>query len=131
MCLNQADHVFKPRLEAVEVLRDNATSSPPVFMESNYAADLGLQDGAASTAPGDEVHPEVVPDDGHRQEVDGADPPAKRHRTTTMDDPEIDGEPFEADELELAVAELMEEAPTFDAEVGPHLGGQAEATPTE
>ena len=100
-------------------------------MESNYATELGLQEGAASTAPGDEIHPDVAPEDGHRQETGDEEPSAKRQRTTTMDDPDIDGEPFEADELELALAEIMEEAPTFGAEAGPRLGGQDEATPSE
>ena len=107
--VSRSSYDRKPDLvEAVEALRDNAASSPLVFMESNYAAELGLQEEAASTAPGDEVHPEVVPDDGHRQEIDGEEPSAKRQRTTTLDDPDTDGKPFEVDELELAVAELME-----------------------
>ena len=132
--VSRSSYDRKPDLvEAVEALRDNSitTSSPPVFMESNCAVELGLQERAASSAPGDEIHPEVVPEDGHRQEIVGEEPSAKRQRTTTMDDPDIEGKPFEADELELALAELMDEAPTFGAEVGPRLGGQDEATPNK
>ena len=130
--VSRSSYDRKPDLvAAVQALRDNTTSSPPVFMEANYATELGLQGGAASTAPGDEVHPEVLPDEGHREGVAVEEPAAKRQRTSTIDDPEIDGEPFVADDLELALAELMEEAPTFGAEDGPRLGGQDDNTPSE